>query len=179
MSELIKSQNLLGGSKIIVGDKSQNLVLANAGSIYIQYGGSYKKLQDVIKEQVDKGIEEYKQSIKAEQETTTSDSQQDSEQTDSSGETQDDFDYSDSIADIQDQLDTLRTEIEELRTASAEQNELIDFLCQFFPENMLDDQVNNLGESPKSFVSKYSAVLQEGKTSISNNGDNFAIVINN
>lgn len=79
MSELIKSQNLLGSSKIIVGDKSQNLVLANAGSIYIQYGGSYKKLQDIIKEQVDKGIEEYKQSVKAEQENSEKKLSQESE----------------------------------------------------------------------------------------------------
>lgn len=178
MSELIKSQNLLGGSKIIVGDKSQNLVLANAGSIYIQYGGSYKKLQDVIKEQVDKGIEEYKQSIKSEQEVTASELKEDSEQTDSSEETtetQEAFDYSDSISDIQDQLD-------ELRTTIAEQNELIDFLYQFFPDNMLDEEEeDNQGITPKQFISKYSVALQQGRTTIDkNNGDgNFEIVTQN
>lgn len=176
MSELIKSQNLLGGSKIIVGDKSQNLVLANAGSIYIQYGGSYKKLQDVIKEQVDKGIEEYKQSVKAEQEATASEPKDDSEQTDSSNETtetQDAFDYSDSISDIQDQLD-------ELRTTIAEQNELIDFLYQFFPDNMLDEEeMNNQGITPKQFISKYSVSLQQGRTTINNNEGNFEIVTQN
>lgn len=175
MSELIKSQNLLGGSKIIVGDKSQNLVLANAGSIYIQYGGSYKKLQDIIKEQVDKGIEEYKQSVKAEQEAT--ESKEDSEQTDSSKETtetQDAFDYSDSISDIQDQLD-------ELRTTIAEQNELIDFLYQFFPDNMLDEEdQDNQGITPKQFISKYSVALQQGRTTIDKNGDgNFEIATSN
>lgn len=175
MSELIKSQNLLGGSKIIVGDKSQNLVLANAGTIYIQYGGSYKKLQDIIKEQVDKGIEEYKQSIKAEQEAT--ESKEDVEQVDSSEETtetQDTFDYSDSISDIQDQLD-------ELRTTIAEQNELIDFLYQFFPDNMMDeDAQDNQGITPKQFISKYSVALQQGRTTIDTNGDgNFEIVTPN
>lgn len=178
MSELIKSQNLLGGSKIIVGDKSQNLVLANAGSIYIQYGGSYKKLQDVIKEQVDKGIEEYKQSIKSEQEVTASELKEDSEQTDSSEETtetQGAFDYSDSISDIQDQLD-------ELRTTIAEQNELIDFLYQFFPDNMLDEEEeDNQGITPKQFISKYSVALQQGRTTIGkNDGDgNFKIATQN
>lgn len=169
MSELIKSQNLLGGSKIIVGDKSQNLVLANAGSIYIQYGGSYKKLQDVIKEQVDKGIEEYKQSIKSEQEVTASELKEDSEQT----ETQEAFDYSYSISDIQDQLD-------ELRTTIAEQNELIDFLYQFFPDNMLDEEEeDNQGITPKQFISKYSVALQQGRTTINNNDGNFEIVTQN
>lgn len=175
MSELIKSQNLLGGSKIIVGDKSQNLVLANAGTIYIQYGGSYKKLQDIIKEQVDKGIEEYKQSIKAEQEAT--EPKEDVEQVDSSEETtetQDAFDYSDSISDIQDQLD-------ELRTTIAEQNELIDFLYQFFPDNMMDEEEqDNQGITPKQFISKYSVTLQQGRTTIDTNGDgNFKIVTPN
>lgn len=47
--ELIKEQNILGGKKIVIGDKQYPLVLNNSGSVYVQYGGSYLKLQDFIK----------------------------------------------------------------------------------------------------------------------------------
>lgn len=49
MSEdYIKKRSVLGSQKIVVGDSSLPLILANAGGVYFQYGSSYKKLSDLI-----------------------------------------------------------------------------------------------------------------------------------
>ena len=49
MSEdYIKKRSVLGSQKIVVGDSSLPLILANTGGVYFQYGSSYKKLSDLI-----------------------------------------------------------------------------------------------------------------------------------
>ena len=43
--DLIREESLLGNQKVVVGSNSADLVLLNAGNIYIKYGNAYKKLE--------------------------------------------------------------------------------------------------------------------------------------
>lgn len=91
----VEEMNLLGGRKIVVGDSQHNLVLANAGSVYVQYGNSYKKLpdliQDLVEKGVQKGIDDYKAELEAEKAEAEADTQStDTTQADTSEEVSED-----------------------------------------------------------------------------------------
>ena len=49
MKELIRTENLLGGSKTLVGSVNADLILQSLGKIYIQQGKSIKLLDDIIR----------------------------------------------------------------------------------------------------------------------------------
>lgn len=50
MDNLIKTEKLFGGNKVLVGTPSADLVLQSLGKVYIQSGKSIKLLSDIIKE---------------------------------------------------------------------------------------------------------------------------------
>lgn len=52
MDNLIKTEKLFGGNKVLVGTPSADLVLQSLGKVYIQSGKSIKLLSDIIKELV-------------------------------------------------------------------------------------------------------------------------------
>ena len=52
MTNLIRNENLLGGSKTLVGSLDSDLILQSLGKIYIQRGKSIKLFDDIIKELV-------------------------------------------------------------------------------------------------------------------------------
>ena len=49
MTNLIRNENLLGGSKTLVGSLDSDLILQSLGKIYIQRGKSIKLFDDIIK----------------------------------------------------------------------------------------------------------------------------------
>ena len=49
MNDLIRTENLLGGNKTIVGSPSADLILESLGKVYIKYGKSIQLLDKVIK----------------------------------------------------------------------------------------------------------------------------------
>lgn len=49
MSQLIKTEQLLGKSAVVVGDKYANLVLETLGKVYIKSGNNFKLLNDLFK----------------------------------------------------------------------------------------------------------------------------------
>lgn len=49
MNDLVRTENLLGGNKTIVGSPSADLILESLGKVYIKYGKSIQLLDKVIK----------------------------------------------------------------------------------------------------------------------------------
>ena len=58
MSDLIKKEQLTGSQKVIVGDKYNDLVLKTLGKVYIQTATKFTLLTDLIKESVDKILQD-------------------------------------------------------------------------------------------------------------------------
>nr|DAS31793.1 MAG TPA: hypothetical protein [Bacteriophage sp.] len=52
MNNLVRTEKLFGGNKVLVGTPSADLILQSLGKVYIQSGKNIKLLSDIIKELV-------------------------------------------------------------------------------------------------------------------------------